>query len=164
MTNIINQNTFEKFKAIREEYVAYMKTLNDDFIKQVIQELKVKYGDFAIVVRGYTPTWNDGDEVSHHYDYSICNGTTKSEYSDYNYFNNDGLYADENDDYKELLEINDENMTSINSQHADNPTFSSDMRSLSELIDEIYTTNYEVKIKVKGEEVTFDYDFYDCGY
>lgn len=51
MTNIINQNTFEKFKTIREEYVAYMKALNDDFIKQVIQELKLKYGDFAIVVR-----------------------------------------------------------------------------------------------------------------
>lgn len=163
MTNIINQNTFEKFKTIREEFVAYMKTLNDDFISQVIQELKVKYGDFAIVVRGYTPTWNDGDEVSHHYDYSICNGTYESD-SGYTYFHNDELYADEHDDYAELLECDYENMTSINSQHADNPTFSSDMRSLSELIDEIYTTNYEVKIKVKGDEVIFDYDFYDCGY
>lgn len=163
MTNIINQNTFEKFKAIREDYVAYMKTLNDDFIKQVIRELKVKYGGFAIVVRGYTPTWNDGDEVSHHYDYSICNGTYESS-NGYKYFNNDELYVDEHDDYAELLEIDQENMTSINSQHTDNPTFSSDMRSLSELIDEIYTTNYEVKIKVKGDEVTFDYDYYDCGY
>lgn len=74
------------------------------------------------------------------------------------------MYADEHDDYAELLECDYENMTSINSQHADNPTFSSDMRALSELIDEIYGTNYEVKIKVKGEEVTFDYDYYDCGY
>lgn len=163
MTNIINQNTFEKFKSIREEYVAYMKTLNDDFIKQVIQELKVKYGDFAIVVRGYTPSFNDGDECTHSYGYSICNGTYESD-SGYQYFHNDDLYADEHDDYVELLEIDEENMTSINSQHADNPTFSSDMRSLSELIDEIYGTNYEVKIKVKGDEVTFDYDFYDCGY
>lgn len=163
MTNIINQNTFEKFKTIRNEYVAYMKTLNDDFIKQVIQELKVKYGDFAIVVRGYTPSFNDGDEVSHHYDYSICNGTYESS-NGYKYFNNDELYVDEHDDYAELLEIDEENMTSINSQHADNPTFSSDMRALSELIDEIYTTNYEVKIKVKGEEITFDHDHYDCGY
>lgn len=163
MTNIINQNTFEKFKTIRNDYVAYMKTLNDAFIKQVIQELKVKYGDFAIVVRGYTPTWNDGDEVSHHYDYSICNGTYESS-NGYKYFNNDELYVDEHDDYAELLEIDEENMTSINSQHADNPAFSSDMRALSELIDEIYTTNYEVKIKVKGEEITFDHDYYDCGY
>lgn len=163
MTNIINQNTFEKFKTMRNDYVNYIKTLNSDFISQVIQELKVKYGDFAIVMRGYTPTWNDGDEVSHHYDYSICNGTYESD-GGYQYFHNDELYVDENDDYAELLEIDEDNMTSINSQHADNPTFSSDMRSLSELIDEIYTTNYEVKIKVKGDEVTFDYDFYDCGY
>lgn len=163
MTNIINQNTFEKFKTIREEYVAYMKTLNDDFIKQVIQELKTKYGDFAIVVRGYTPTWNDGDSCEHHYDYSICNGAFASE-SGCQYFYNDELYADEYEDYAELLEIDTVNMTSINSQYADNPTFSTDMRSLSELIDEIYTTNYEVKIKVKGDELTFDHDYYDCGY
>lgn len=162
MTNIINQNTFEKFKAIREEYVAYMKTLNDDFIKQVIQELKVKYGDFAIIVRGWTPDFMDGDICEHNYEYSICVGYRES--GNYKWFNHDGLCAEDYEELSEYLELNSELMTSINSKHIDNPTFSSDMRSLSELIDEIYTTNYEVKIKVKGEEITFDHDYYDCGY
>lgn len=162
MTNIINQNTFEKFKTIRDEYVNYMKALNDDFIKQVIQELKVKYGDFAIVVRGYTPSFNDGDECTHSYDYSICLGYRES--GSYQWFNHDGLSAEDYDELSEYLELNLELMTSINSKHIDNPTFTSDMEALAELIDEIYTTNYEVKIKVKGEEVTFDYDYYDCGY
>lgn len=71
-----------------------MKTLNDAFIKQVIQELKVKYGDFAIVVRGWTPDFMDGDICEHNYDYSICNGTYESS-NGYKYFHNDELYVDE---------------------------------------------------------------------
>lgn len=162
MTNIINQNTFEKFKSIREDYVAYMKTLNDAFIKQVIQELKVKYGDFAIVVRGYTPSFNDGDIIEHRHYHSICVGYQES--GDYKWFKYDDLSAEDDEELSEFLELDLENTTSINSKYTENLSFISDMESLSELIDEIYDTNYEVKIKVKGEEVTFDYDYYDCGY
>lgn len=162
MTNIINQNTFEKFKSIREDYVAYMKTLNDAFIKQVIQELKVKYGDFAIVVRGYTPSFTDGDIIEHRHYHSICVGYQES--GDYKWFKYDDLSAEDDEELSEFLELDLENTTSINSKYTENLSFISDMESLSELIDEIYDTNYEVKIKVKGEEVTFDYDYYDCGY
>lgn len=162
MTNIINQNTFEKFKTIREEFVAYMKTLNDDFISQVIQELKVKYGDFAIAVRGYTPSFNDGDIIEHRHYHSICVGYQES--GDYKWFKYDDLSAEDDEELSEFLELDLENTTSINSKYTENLSFISDMESLSELIDEIYDTNYEVKIKVKGDVVDFTHEDYDCGY
>lgn len=162
MTNIINQNTFEKFKTIRNDYVAYMKTLNDDFIKQVIQELKVKYGDFAIVVRGWTPDFMDGDICEHNYDYSICVGYRES--GNYKWFNHDGLSAEDYEELSEYLELNSDLMLSINSKHIDSLTFTSEMEALAELIDQIYRTDYEVKIKVKGDVVDFTHEDYDCGY
>lgn len=162
MTNIINQNTFEKFKTIRNDYVAYMKTLNNAFIKQVIQELKVKYGDFAIVVRGYTPSFNDGDIIEHRHYHSICVGYQES--GDYKWFKYDDLSAEDDEELSEFLELDLENTTSINSKYTENLSFISDMESLSELIDEIYDTNYEVKIKVKGDVVDFTHEEYDCGY
>lgn len=162
MTNIINQNTFEKFKTIREEYVAYMKTLNDDFISQVIQELKVKYGDFAIVVRGYTPSFNDGDIIEHRHYHSICVGYQES--GDYKWFKYDDLSAEDDEELSEYLELNSDLMLSINSKHIDSLTFTSDMEALAELIDQIYRTDYEVKIKVKGDVVDFTHEDYDCGY
>lgn len=155
---------FEQFKEVKQKYEEFQKSVTTEFLEECVKELGEKHGDFAIIIRGYTPSFNDGEPCEHSTSYSLCIGSRKSSYNSYVWFNYDDCEATEDDSYIELLEINTETMTSINSKFEGNIEFLADMSLLEDVVSEALHTNYEVKIKYKGGEIVFEQDDYDCGY
>lgn len=158
---IETQNSkFTEFKNIRKQYEDYRKNLNSQFLKSVIDELKVKYGDFAVVFIGYTPSFNDGEPCKHSSDYSYPMRLVESKWG--KYWDNDDRESAE--DYTELFELDDETETSINTHLENDEDFKAVLYHLDDLISEVYETNYEVKIKVKGDSVLIEHEDYYCDY
>ena len=157
--NTINSK-FTEFKNIRKQYEDYRKNLNSQFLKSVIEELKVKYGDFAVVFIGYTPSFNDGEPCVHRSDYLYPMRLVESKWG--KYWNNDERESAE--DYADLFELDDETETSINTHLEGDEGFEDDLESLNDLLTEVYYTNYEVKIKVKGDSILIEDEDYYCGY
>lgn len=153
-----------QFKEVKQQYENFRKTITEQFLNECVEELKGKHGDFAIVIRGYTPSFNDGEPCEHSSSYSLCVGHTVSSNGNYKWFKHDELEASDNEELSEFLEINNEEMTSINSKFEGNSDFFSDMEALHDVVSEAFETDYEVKIKVKGGVITIDHDYYDCGY
>lgn len=157
---------FEQFKAIQKEYAEQLKSINEDFLKESIKEIGNKFGNFAIFIRGYTPSFNDGEPCEHSSYYSLCIGSKESSYtgSNYKWFKLDDCEASENEEIAELLECNFDNFTSINSHLGDNEDFLGDIEILIKIVDEAYNTDFEVKIKFKDGDITLEHDDYYCGY
>lgn len=157
---------FEQFKAIQKEYAEQLKSINEDFLKESIKEVGNKFGNFAIFIRGYTPSFNDGEPCEHSSYYSLCIGSRESSYtkSNYKWFKLDDCEASENEDVAELLECDFDNFTSINSHLEGNNDFLEDIEILMKIVDESYNTDFEVKIKFKDGNITLEHDYYYCGY
>ena len=155
---------FEQFKEVKQQYEDFRKSVTTKFLKEVIKELGEKHGDFAIIIKGYTPSFNDGEPCEHSSNYSLCVGYRKSSYCETLWFNYDDCEATEDDSYIEFLEINTESMTSINSKFEGSAEFLGDMSLLEDIVSEALYTNYEVKIKYKGGDTVFEQDDYECGY
>ena len=156
---------FEQFKAIQKEYAEQLKSINEDFLKESIKEVGNKFGNFAIFIRGYTPSFNDGEPIEPYYNYSLCIGTRESTYREgYKWFKLDDCEASENEEVSELLECNFNDFTSINSHLEGNEKFLEYIDVLVKIINEVYQTNFEVKIKFKDGDVTLEHDEYCCGY
>ena len=156
---------FEQFKAIQKEYAEQLKSINEDFLKESIKEIGNKFGNFAVFIRGYTPSFNDGEHCEHSSHYSLCLGSRESTYTKgYKYFKLDDCEASENEDVSELLECNFEDFTSINSHLEGNEYFLEDVGILMKIIDETYNTDFEVKVKFKDGIITLKHNDYYCGY
>ena len=157
---------FEQFKAIQKEYVEQLKAINEDFLKEYIKEIGEKFGNFAVFIQGYTPSFNDGEPIEHSYNYSLCIGFKESTYtgSNYKWFELDDCEASENEEVAELLECDFDNFTSINSHLEGNEDFLGNIEILMKIVDEAYNTDFEVKIKFKDGAVTLEQDDYYCGY
>lgn len=156
---------FEQFKAIQKEYAEQLKSINEDFLKESIKEIGNKFGNFAIFIRGYTPSFNDGEPIEHSYNYSLCIGFHESTYrSCYKYFKLDDCEASENQDVAELLECDFDNFVSINSHLEGNENFLECIDVLLKMVNEVYQTDFEVKIKFKDGDVIIESEDYYCGY
>lgn len=156
---------FEQFKAIQKEYADQLKSINEDFLKESIKEIGDKFGNFAVFIQGYTPSFNDGEPCEHSSHYSLCLGSRDSTYREgYKYFERDDCEASENEEVAELLECDFDNFTSINSHLEGNEDFLEDIEILMKIVDEAYNTDFEVKLKFKDGNITLEHDDYYCGY
>lgn len=156
---------FEQFKAIQKEYAEQLKSIDEDFLKESIEDIGSKFGNFAVFIQGYTPSFNDGEPCEHSSHYSLCLGSRESTYREgYKYFKLDDCEASENEEVAELLECDFDNFTSINSHLEGNEDFLEDIEILMKIVDEAYNTDFEAKIKFKDGDVTLEHDDYYCGY
>lgn len=156
---------FEQFKAIQKEYAEQLKSVNEGFLKESIKEIGDKFGNFAVFIQGYTPSFNDGEPCEHSSHYSLCIGFKESTYREgYKYFKLDDCEASENEDVAELLECNFDDFTSINSHLEGNEDFLEDVGILMKIVDETYNTDFEVKLKFKDGIITLENNDYYCGY
>lgn len=157
---------FEQFKAIQKEYAEQLKSINEDFLKESIKEIGDKFGNFAVFIRGYTPSFNDGEPCKHSSRYSLCIGFREFYYtgSSYKCFKLDDCDASENEEVAEVIECDFDNFTSINSHLEGNEDFLGDIKILMKIVDEAYNTDFEVKLKYKDGNITLEHDDYHCGY
>jgi hypothetical protein len=92
----------------------------------------------SVVLRGYTPGFNDGDPCYHHDCEPIVNG-------------------DDPDDY-------DAEESKSNLSEADTKAVYEILGMMQDAVRDIYDTNFEVTVTRTPDGVTINQDHYDCGY
>lgn len=162
-----NSLILEDAKAIIHSYTRAKRAyedargkMTDEHAKAYAKLIAKEFGEFALVVRGYTPSFNDGDECRHSFDYSLC--TEKEGYG----FSDDELYLEieYNEDWAEFFEYDSVDDSTINTKFKGNELFHEVINEYADFLDDINETNYEVRVKFKDGELTFINDYYDCGY
>ncbi|QEP53301.1 hypothetical protein BS46_gp119 [Acinetobacter phage BS46] len=151
-----------EYLEIKKEYQSKLSQLTSKHIEAYAEIIGKNHGNFALVVRGTTPTWNDGDECTHSYDYSLV--TSPNRWG----FDNDDLYIydrfDGDDVYTELFEYDEENKTTINTRYANNQSFEEGITNFASFIDDVNDTNYEVRVKYKDGVVSYVSEYCDPDY
>lgn len=151
-----------EYLAIKKEYQSKLSQLTSKHIEAYAELIGKYHGNFALVVRGTTPTWNDGDECTHSYDYSLV--TTPNSWG----FADDDLYIydrlGDDDVYTELFEYDEENKTTINTRYTDNNSFYEGINNFASFIDDVNDTNYEVRVKYKDGVVSYVSEYCDPDY
>lgn len=152
----------DEYLAVKKEYESKLSQLTSKHIEAYVELIGKYHGNFALVVRGTTPTWNDGDICEHSYDYSLI--TTPNKWG----FDNDDLYIydrfDGDDVYTELFEYDEENKTTINTCYANNQSFKEGITNFASFIDDVNDTNYEVRVKYKDGVVSCVSEYHDPDY
>lgn len=151
-----------EYLAVKKEYESKLSQLTSKHIEAYAELIGKYHGNFTLVVRGTTPTWNDGDECTHSYDYSLV--TKPNSWG----FDDDDLYIydrfDGDDVYTELFEYDEENKTTINTRYADNNSFHEGINNFASFIDDVNDTNYEVRVKYKDGVVSYVSEYCDPDY
>ena len=170
-----NMNLFEKFKVLKEvsddasfNLDKFTQDNKKELINVVANELKQIPGINKIIIKGYTPGFNDGDACTHSSEpYYSC--TQRSQWNDFSelaeygigiaYFLSNGEIEDDED----LHEW--DGFDSINTYAVEDEDKVSELVGYLEyLIEETYYTNYIVYIDLTGDEPTVDQEEYYCGY
>lgn len=154
------KSIIHSYTAAKKDYEYLRGKMTDDHAKAYANLIGKEFGDFALVVRGYTPSFNDGEACTHRFDYSLC--VEKEAYG----FSVDELYLEleYNEDWAELFDYDPEKQTTINTKFKGNELFHEVINEFSDFLDDINETNYEVQVKFKDGQLTFINDYYDCGY
>lgn len=154
------------FRQKIAEFEAELRKSAETNLAEIFKELFDKHqGLRKIVYQGYTPRFNDGEPCEHSSQGSVCN-VRWYEYRDgRRWLTGDDLaeqYADffELDSDKETQHIEHVNIACVDLSAAEN-----DVNALTEIIDIVYGTNYQVLITLEDDgSVTIKSDKYDCGY
>lgn len=154
-------NFRKQIQAFEEE----LRKSAEGNLSEIFKELFDKHqGLRKIVYQGYTPSFNDGEPCEHSSQGSVCNVYWRT-YSFGPYLSGDDLaeqYEDffELDSDKETQHIEHSNIACVDLSAAEQ-----DVNALTEVIDIVYGTNYQVLITLEDDgSVTIESDEYDCGY
>lgn len=159
----MENNKLNEISFKLHDYKSFKESMNEGFLKDVVKQVGEYFGDFAVVFRGYTPSFNDGDEISHYGDVFIADLSYNS-------------YDFEDEGFEELfewfeVELNEEtdefSDKSINSNILESVKFKDFeliVKLLNDIVEDIYRTNYLIKIKVKDKNVELIVDGYSCDY
>lgn len=99
----------------------------------------------SVVLRGYTPGFNDGDPCYHHTCEPIVNGRDPDEYDD--------------EDEEEGAEPVPSKLSK-----EDEEAIRVILSGMDDAVHDIYDTNYEVTVTRTADGITLANDHYDCGY
>lgn len=175
MTADTNMTTlFEQFKNLKDISDTANSTLSDfintnknELLRSVVADLSKIEGFNKLIVKGYTPGFNDGDACTHSSEaFYAC---TQKRYNDFGELSEYGIgiaYFLSGIDDLEDDELRDwEGFDSINTYSMeDSERVEKLVNYIDYLIEEIYYTNYIVYIDCTNEEPTITYDEYWCGY
>jgi len=168
-------NSFEQFKELsaasskaRQDLYVFIRDNKKDILTDILTELKSVVGLNKIIIKGYTPGFNDGDACTHSSEtYYSCTQRSKwndfSDLSEYEigiaYFLSNGEVEDD-EELREWEGFDEINTYSVE----DNEKVDSLVEYLDELIEEIYHTDYIVYVDLTGDKPTIEHDYYDCGH
>ena len=149
-------------------YIVLFVITKKELLQSVLTELKRVEGFNKLIIKGYTPGFNNGDACTHSSEpYYSC--TQRSRWNDFSELSEYGigiayfLSNGEVEDDEELCEW--EGFDLINTYSPDeNEKVDGLVGYVDYLIEEIYHTNYIVYIDLTGEEPKVDHDYYDCGH
>ncbi|EBS4516757.1 hypothetical protein DQT32_05015 [Salmonella enterica subsp. enterica serovar Braenderup] len=137
-----------------------------DLVHDIAMELKTIPGMNKVIVKGYTPGFNDGDPCTHSSDVYYNKKWHFSELSEYGigglaeFFGAPEEYEDEEEEL-----YNWEGIDTINTYSDEDEQKIHDLVSLlDDLIERKYYTDYIVFIDLTGDEPVIKHEDYDCGY
>ena len=155
----------------RDEFERNLRETAKTGLSDIFKEVFNKHqGLKAIVFQGYTPSFNDGEPCEH----SSYVSVGQAHYQ--NSWRNDGTFwLSSNDDidgyecYEDFFEVEYDKeartFSSINSSCQTLKQAYEELSSLTEIVDMVYDTNFEVYIKLEDDgSVSITDNYYDCGY
>lgn len=167
MTNL---ETFIQLKAdvsrADNALYAFIRDKKSDLIMDIAKELKSIPGMNKIIVKGYTPGFNDGDACTHSSEVYFNKRYDFGEIAEY------GIYglAEFLGAPEEFLEDEDElynwdEISNVNTYDDANEVKVNELASLlDDIIEKTYYTDYIVYIDLTTDEPTIKHEDYDCGY
>ena len=150
-----NLELINQYRELQKKVREQIKTEGSNIAKEVFKEVFEKHpGLTYIVIRGYTPEFNDGEPCVHGqevlFGYKWVGKQESFDFADY--------------DLEEEFCFDLETRTHCNSACNTLNDVSTTLSDLEELLKEIYDTNFELKIRYSQGNVDINYDSYDCGY
>jgi hypothetical protein len=165
---------FEQFKTLKDASDAsaydlrkFVDTNKRELLKSLVDELAKIEGFNKLIIKGYTPGFNDGDACTHSSDtYYVC---TQKRYNDFGELSEYGIgisYFLTGDDEIEDEDLRDwEGFDSINTySEEDSESVDYLVGYIDYLVEEIHYTNYIVYVDLTGDEPKITEDDYYCGY
>lgn len=166
---------FEQYKVLKDtaykaesELGNFIHLHKKDLLKTVVDELKTVEGFNKLIIKGYTPGFNDGDACTHSSEpYYSC--TQRSKWNDFSELSEYGIgiaYFLTDGEIEEDEELRDwDGFDIINTYSVeDNEKVDYLVSQIDYLIEEIYHTDYIVYIDLTGDEPKIDHEYYDCGH
>ena len=153
----------QSYRKIGAELSEFVRQNQRGLLNDLASELKAIPGMNKMVVKGYTPGFNDGDACTHSSDVYYNKTYHFSELSEEDVYGLGeflGAPEDIDDDLYEWVENNPINTFSED----DSKEIGKIASMLDSLIEEIYDTDYIVFIDLTTNEPTITYKDYYCGY
>ena len=167
MTNL---ETYIQLKAdvarANYELGSFVSDKKKELIMDIAKELKSIPGMNKIIIKGYTPGFNDGDACVHSSEVYYNKRYDFSELAEYEISGlAEFLGAPEEFVYEEEGLYNWDEINSVNTYaEEDSDKIKKFANLLDDLIESIYDTDYIVFIDLTTDEPTIKHDYYDCGY
>jgi hypothetical protein len=165
---------FEQFKILKDVSDDAAYTLSrfvsehkNDLLKSVVDELAKIEGFNKLIIKGYTPGFNDGDACTHSSEtYYACTQKSYNDFGELSEYEIGISYFLTCDDDLQDEDLRDwEGFDSINTYSMeDSERVDYLVKYIDYLIEEIHYTNYIVYIDFTGDEPTIDAEEYYCGY
>ena len=167
MTNL---ETFIQLKAeidrTANELHVFIRDKKKDLIMDIAKGLKEIPGMNKIIVKGYTPRFNDGDACTHSSEVYYNKGYDFQELAEYEIYGlAEFLGAPEEfvDEEEELY--NWDEISNVNTyDDADQSRINELTTLLDYILEEVYYTDYIVYIDLTQDEPVIKHEDYDCGY
>lgn len=164
MTNI--KETLSQYKELKKRLETEIKEGGEVMLKELFKEIFDKHEGLKVVAFiGYTPSFNDGepcihDQAAYVGKYTSYSSDPSKGYFDFeDYTTREELY--EAFGYNKEAEVK----TCVNSGCKTLKEACTEVDVCSEIIEQIYSTNFLVVIKrQENGDVTIDPDDYDCGH
>lgn len=163
-------NNIEKYVELHNEVTRASdelhKFISDNkstLIIDLAKEMKKIPGLNKIIVKGYTPGFNDGDPCTHSSEVYFNKRWHFSELSEYGIDNLSSFLGAPEEYEDELYEW--EGLDSVNTySDEDEEKIEEFISMLDDLVERLYYTDYIVYIDLTGDEPVINSENYECGY
>lgn len=152
MSNI--KQLLKQYEEVNAELNKQIEENGDKFIQELFQDIfDDNKGLNLVIVRGHTPSFNDGEPCTHSQETLIA----RNSYGKYLDYQDYGL----EDDFEEGCEEGQH----VNSSCESLDTVYKSVTAFDEIIERVYDTNFEIKVSLdENGKVIVEHDYYDCGY
>lgn len=155
------KSLLKQYEQVNKELNKQIKENGNEFIEALFQEIFDQHeGLNFVLIRGYTPGFNDGEPCTHSQETFVGSGWYAS------YRERDVYDFEDYELYEEFgVEDEDEPSKHINSACTTLKEAKAQIEAYDEIIERVFITNFDLKI-TKGEDgkVKVVEDDYYCGY
>lgn len=149
----VGPEVFENYRRITEEAEAFRGVDRDLLQKERVNEIGAfmkEHGLPLIAIRGWTPSFNDGDPCTHSQDCVILDPK-------------DPALPEDEDDFAEFVaELICEEYPDRVLKHRD--PLVQVIRGMEEALETAFETGWKLTFVLRNGEVFYEHDYYDCGY